>query len=248
VVFLIRSKVPVIKLLQQGDEDQVQVHSQEYQSRVKFAYVRSVRAKDLQVGYLTLEWHAPRPDRDRRRKSSKLWMRPLSRNYSHQGRHPSPSHSRWQRRIWDPGKRDVFEIFFCIYDSSWSWSVCKYCTTSSKVCTVNLESVQVRKFWKEKETHLWNVGADSIAQRLRHWNFMFSTGRRDPLSPIGADVFTSFDIGPRGPMCSQWPLPWLQFLPKHPYAKFSVEAPRPLFERDNGPEAILSWEGPEAEC
>jgi len=120
MVFLIHSKIPVIKLLQQGDEDQVQVHSQEYQTKAKFAYVRSVRDGDLQVGYLTLEWCAPRPDRDRRRKSIKLWMSPLSRSASHQGRHPSPSHSIWRRRIWDPGKRDVFEIFFCIYDSSWS--------------------------------------------------------------------------------------------------------------------------------
>ena len=80
MVFLIHSKIPVIKLLQQGDEDQVQVHSQEYQIKIKVAYVRSAEARDLQVGYLTLEWHAPKLKGGQQRKSIKLWMGPFSTN------------------------------------------------------------------------------------------------------------------------------------------------------------------------
>ena len=118
MIFLIHSRVPVIKLLQQEDEGQARTYSQEYQIKMKLTFDRNVKARDLQVGYLTLEWHAPRLKKGQQRKFIKLWMGPLSSNDGHRRQHLSPSHSRWRRRIWDPGKREVTEDVLCIFDSS----------------------------------------------------------------------------------------------------------------------------------
>ena len=83
------------------------------------------------------------------------------------------------------------------------------------------ESVQVKK-----KAQFCNIGADSIAQQARHWNYMFSTGRKGQLSPIGADVSTKFVICPQGPMFSQWPQSLTVFFPRTLW-KFSREALRP---------------------
>ena len=76
---------------------------------MKLTFDRNVKARDLQVGYLTLEWHAPRLKKGQHRKFNKLWMGPFPLDGSDRGQHPSPSHARCRRRSCDPGGWKVLE-------------------------------------------------------------------------------------------------------------------------------------------